>query len=231
MSIHKQYATAVLVFANSSKEEIKHKAIAKGNVLFSALTDHTLKTVKKSKLPYFHFSEKQQIGATFGERFINAIQAVFNKGYDQVITIGNDTPQLQASHIIKASNELRAKKFVLGASTDGGFYIMGIHKSQFNAAVFKKLAWQTSNLSKQIVRLIAISAVEIVQFKTLHDIDSLSDIKRLLARTHQIPKALLFVLLRIVTSKAPLPKQNYSFLSHLYYRTHYNKGSPIVFIS
>lgn len=232
MSKSKQdHTTAILVFANSSQEELKHKTIINGNVLFNELTAHTLKTVEKSKLPYFHISEKEQIGTCFGERFINAIQAIFDKGYEKVITIGNDSPQLKVGHILEASNQLDARKFVLGPSVDGGFYLMGIHKSQFNASIFKKLAWQTSNLSKQILRLIAISAIETVQLQTLYDIDTVNDIKQVITFAYQIPKKVLVILLSILESKESTPTEYYSFLPHLHFRTYHNKGSPVVFPS
>ncbi len=231
MSNTKVNTTAILIFANSSTEELKHKTIVKATTLFDTLTAHTINTVTKSKLPYFHITEKQQVGDTFGERFINAIEAVFNKGYDQVITVGNDTPQLQASQIIKAAKELNAKKFVLGTSTDGGFYIMGIHKSQFNASVLKKLAWQTPHLSKQIIRFITISSIEVIRFKTLQDIDTVSDIKKLLNYAYKIPKQLRILFLGIVALKKHQIRNNIVFLPHLHYKTNYNKGSPLIYFS
>ena len=107
-----QHKTAILVFANSSQEEISHKAIPKSGLLFDMLTQRTLKTVKKTKLPYFHLTEEHQVGDSFGERFTNAIQMVFTKGFEQIITIGNDTPQLRVSHILDASGHLENGKEV-----------------------------------------------------------------------------------------------------------------------
>jgi len=222
------YTTAILVFANSSQEELKHKTITNDYTLFNELTAQTLKTVEKSKLPYFHISEKEQIGTSFGERFTNAIEVIINKGYEKIIAIGNDSPQLKVSHILEASNQLNAKKFVLGPSADGGFYLMGIHKSQFNKSVFKKLAWQTSNLYKQTLESVAISAVEAVELRTLYDIDSVNDIKQILAYTHQIPKKLLLILLKLLNSREQHQKICYPFLPQLYFKNNYNKGSPVL---
>ena len=139
--------TAILIFANSSKEEMKYKAIPKGNILFDVLTEHTLNTARKTGLPYFLMSEKEQIGSSFGERFVNAISSIFELDFDMVITIGNDTPQLKSSDIVRASKLLGAKKSVLGPSRDGGFYLMGIHKSQFDAKTFRECTCQKNNNS------------------------------------------------------------------------------------
>ncbi|CAN0575163.1 unnamed protein product, partial [Ectocarpus sp. 12 AP-2014] len=67
----------------------------KGERVFETLTKETLRKVKRTKQPYFHISEKEQTGNSFGERFTNAIQTVFDKGYEHIITVGNDTPQLK----------------------------------------------------------------------------------------------------------------------------------------
>ena len=63
------------------------------------LNRHTIRQIEHSGLDYFHFTEKEQEGGDFGERFIHAIQSVFNKGYEYIITLGNDTPQLRTKHI------------------------------------------------------------------------------------------------------------------------------------
>lgn len=230
MHLSKPYATAILVFAHSSKEELKHKSIPKGGILFDTLTGHTLQTVKKTHLPYFRFSEEEQIGSSFGERFVNAIWAVFDLGYDSVITLGNDSPQLKASHIIEANNQLQAQKFVLGPSIDGGFYLMGLHRSLFNASAFKELPWQTPRLAKQLSKLITAANVEVVRLQTLFDIDNASDVKVVANYCHTLSKNLFGVFLSLVTSKIAI--YNCATLLYSTYPTkiHYNKGSPTLFM-
>ena len=49
--------TAILVFANSAKEDLANKGIAKGEQLFNILTTATLRKAKNTGLPVFHFSE------------------------------------------------------------------------------------------------------------------------------------------------------------------------------
>lgn len=222
-----QHKTAVLVFANSSCEELKHKSFTQNERLFEVLTQQALKTVEKTGLPHFHFTEKQQVGLTFGERFTNAIQAIFDKGFDQVITIGNDSPQLQASHILEATNQLNNKKFVLGPSSDGGFYLMGIHRSQFNASDFKNLAWQTASLSKQLLGLVTTTSVSVFRLPTLFDIDTVQDITSLLAYAYQLPKNLLVLLLTILQSEEKNTERNTLFIPPLYTNGFHNKGSPL----
>lgn len=217
--------TAILVFAHSSEEEAKHKSIAKADALFDVLTAHTLETVVKTGLPYFHFSETQQIGATFGERFTNAIQAVYDKGYERIITIGNDSPQLKPQHIVEAESHLENNKFVLGPSTDGGFYLMGLHQDQFDAKVFRQLEWQTTSLSKQLLRLLSVS-VEVFRLPTLFDIDTVADIESFIAYSSYIPSKILQILLHILNRSEATVIYTTNYIQSLHFRLPHNKGSP-----
>ena len=226
MPASRQHDTAILVFANSPGEELRHKSIHKGVHLFDSLTNQTLSTVAKTPLPYFHFSEQEQLGTTFGERFTNAIQAIFDKGYEQIITIGNDTPQLQVAHILEAKKQLAANKFVLGPSTDGGFYLMGLHKSQFEPEAFLQLAWQTSNLSKQLLHLLNQGSTQIFKLRTLCDIDTQADVQSILSYAYQFSKKLTKALLAAIGLLGNKPLFSLQKFEPLAISIRYNKGSP-----
>lgn len=219
--------TAILVFANSSREEVKHKAIARGDVLFDALTSRTLKTVEKTGLPYFHFSEKHQVGKTFGERFTNAIQAVYDRGFERVITIGNDSPQLRPQHITEAGRQLESNKFVIGPATDGGFYLMGLHRDQFDVSVFRQLDWQTVKLSKQLLRLVS-DTMEVFRLPTLCDIDTVADIKSFISYAYAIPFKIFQILLQILEESEKTSAYFILRVENLHFRLPHNKGSPLL---
>ena len=98
-----QNDTAILFFANSAEEDFARKKFDYRAVsLFQDLTQHTLKTIESTGLPFFHFTEKEQLGNTFGERFAHAFASLFALGYTKVISVGNDSPNLTAQHILKA---------------------------------------------------------------------------------------------------------------------------------
>ncbi|MCK0132709.1 DUF2064 domain-containing protein [Arenibacter sp. S6351L] len=227
----KIFTTAILVFANSSEEELKHKAIPKGSVLFQGLTEHAISTAKKTGLPYFLLTEKEQYGNSFGERFVNAIKSIFDKGFDNVITIGNDTPQLKVSDIVKASGNLSANKFVLGPSSDGGFYLMGLHKSQFDTKAFVELPWKTNTLAKKITTVIESSNVRVIQLRVLLDLDTNADLKRILKGLNNGRGKIFQIILSLVTSTQKIILQAYIPLSFRLNSTYFNKGSPFHFIN
>ena len=218
--------TAVLIFANSSQEERKFNSYAKGDAFVGELNENILQTVKKSKLPYYLFTEKEQVGKSFGERFSNAIQAVFEKGFDSVITVGNDTPQLRKHHILRAANEINKNKYVVGPSIDGGFYLMGLSKKQFCEISFLDLPWQTKSLEKTISLQFAATQTEVIKLDTLLDVDSTSDLKALFKLSRFISKKLLSILSSLLNSKLSIHLGSKLFIDRWERRHYFNKGSP-----
>jgi len=218
--------TAVLIFANSSQGERKFKSFAKGDAFVEELNENILHTVKKSKLPYYLFTEKEQVGKSFGERFSNAIQAVFEKGFDSVITVGNDTPQLRKHHILQAANEIHKNKCVVGPSIDGGFYLMGLSKKQFIEIPFLDLPWQTKSLEKTISLQFAATQTEVIKLDTLLDVDSTSDLKALFKLSQFISKKLLSILSSLLNANVSISLAIKLLIDRREKRNYFNKGSP-----
>jgi len=220
--------TAILIFANSAIAETRHKKGVSNLALFHELTEQTIRTAESSGLPFFHFTEKEQQGASFGERFSNAIQAIYDKGYKNVITIGNDSPQLKASHIIEAERQLQLGKTVLGPSSDGGFYLMGLHRSNFDPTLFLRLPWQRFGLFNKISQLFESFDSHIYRLPVLHDIDTKKDITTLLHFSKTVAVSILKILrillkqhVRIVSKNIRIPQYHFTTL-------HFNKGSPVL---
>ena len=215
----RDHKTAILIFANSAEQEALCKPFKSSIELFEVLNHQTLLKVKRTEVPYFIYSEKEQVGITFGERFTNAIQSVFDKGFSQIITVGNDTPHLQSCQILQAIEQLKTNDIVLGPSLDGGFYLMGLRKSQFNQNTFLDLPWQTSQLTRSISKLISAKKIRLFTLEVLTDIDAVADVKSIL---HSAKSVLLSILSKVKT-------QVLYFAIHLKSKTllHcFNKGSP-----
>lgn len=221
----KERKTAILIFANSAEKEIISKSFSSRS-LFETLNKHTLNIVKKTSLPYFLFSEKQQIGNSFGERFTNAIQSVYDLGFNRIITIGNDTPHLTSKHILKTVEKLERYSIVLGPSTDGGFYLMGLKKSQFNKETFLKLPWQTSNLSRSISKLNAYKNIKISYLEVLTDIDEASDIKLVIDRYKPLSTSIKTLLLQSFSSIKETIFYYLDTIENFILNLQFNKGSP-----
>ncbi|WP_299059809.1 DUF2064 domain-containing protein [uncultured Polaribacter sp.] len=220
--------TAILIFANSAEKEAERKSFLYSDV-FSALNHQTLKTVEKSGIEYFHFSEKNQVGSSFGERFSNAIEAIFKKGFENVITVGNDTPHLKTSHLVDTLFQLENNDLVLGPSKDGGFYLMGIKKEHFNKETFLKLPWQTSKLQKCITSILSSKVLNIKFLEILNDLDVLEDIKKIFHSFKRIPKSILKVLTLLIFTQKEFFIDVIINLQKTISTPNSNKGSPFIF--
>lgn len=113
----------------------------------------------------------KQSGKNFGERFNNAITKTFDHGYDELIIIGNDSPDLSANHIIESFNNI-SKNVVIGPSSDGGIYLLGLSKNMYERPI--KARWNTSHVLKDVSS--NFNSMDIFQLETLKDIDSESDL-------------------------------------------------------
>lgn len=220
--------TAILIFANSAEKEVERKSFLSA-AIFSELNAKTLKTVQKSGIEFFHFSEKEQVGHSFGERFTNAIDTIFCKGFDRIITIGNDTPHLKTHHLIDTLHQLEKNELVLGPSKDGGFYLMGIHKNQFQKEVFLKLPWQTSRLQSCIKNLVKTKYIKISYLEILNDIDVKEDILKVISSFKKISKSIfkLFLFFINIDKRTILFYKLYTLEKS--FSRNFNKGSPIIF--
>ena len=219
--------TAVLLFACSPEEESRRKNLWKANSLVKDLSLNTVRQIEKSGLEYFHFTEKEQIGQDFGQKFVHAIEKVFDKGFEFIITLGIDTPLLSARHIIQAAQHAGQGEFTIGPSTDGGFYLMGLSRAQFNPDEFRRLPWQTNKVRMALLHLLKAKGHKVWLLPVLMDLDSKEDIQNFVDRHFYIPisikKYLDLIFLRV---RPAIVRNQQKFFSNFTF-LHYNKGSPL----
>ena len=170
---------AILVFAKNASTESNSKRIvsaAKANTnLWSILNKKTLQIAQKSKIPFFIVNDSIQIGATFGERITNAVQSVFDLGFEKVIAIGNDCPELTVHHLQEAKRELQTNDFVFGPDFKGGAYLLGISKKYFEPTNFENFNWQSRNLFTSLTDFYKHNQLKILPF--LNDVNDFFSFK------------------------------------------------------
>ncbi|GAK88627.1 glycosyltransferase [Nonlabens ulvanivorans] len=216
--------TAILLFAQSARVDAISKALVDVAVM-DVLNNHVLKTVRNSGLDYYHFTEKEQRGDSFGSRFKNSIEDVLRLGYTSVICIGNDTPLLSVDLIHKAANSLFKGNSVLGKSQDGGLYLIGLNHSQFEAKNFENLPWQSDQLSNCFQRYLKEYKGEITILKTLQDIDSAADLYHFLSGK-DTRSLIIALLLNTLSRKRNNHKQSTFYNKQVFLFQPANKGSP-----
>ncbi|MBF04668.1 MAG: hypothetical protein CMP76_15405 [Flavobacterium sp.] len=220
--------TAILIFAHSAAYEAKIKTFQNSKAVFESLQERTMRLVHNTQLPFFLFTEDNQIGNSFAERFVNAIQSVYDLGYESIITIGNDTPQLTSQLILKAHTELITNDSVIGKAKDGGFYLLGIKKQHFDAKSFLQLPWQKSNLSIALHHLFEAHKVKVSFLETLSDLDTLRDVVFFLNSFKKVYFSLLQLLVALVLFVNQISSYIVEKINYFFQLNTYNKGSPIV---
>lgn len=223
--IDRHSKTAILLFAQSARVDAISKSLVDVAVM-DVLNNHVLKTVRNSGLDYYHFTEKEQRGESFGSRFKNSIEDVFKLGYTSVICIGNDTPLLSVDLIHKAANSLFKGNSVLGKSQDGGLYLIGLNRSQFQAQTFENLPWQSSQLSIFFNQYLKNFDGSVTVLKTLQDIDSTTDLYQFLAGK-DARDLLIGILLNTLSRKRNNHKQSTFYNKQVFLFQPANKGSPV----
>ena len=139
--------------------------------------DHARSIAQLSGLPLVVISTTEQIGDSFGERFSNAIQNVLDRGFQNVISIGNDCLSLSPSDINKAEKALNSGKSVVGQSKSGGAYLIGISKSDFHLTDFEQLNWNTPRLFDSLMSYLSESSTETLQLAVKTDVNASPDLK------------------------------------------------------
>ena len=110
--------TALLIFSRSIEEELRHKPFLAQKSLVNSLYKHTTDIAKQSGLDVIFYDESKQYGINFGSRFSNALENIFNSGYQNIIAIGNDCPQLKVDHILQAQKALLNNETIIGGTHD-----------------------------------------------------------------------------------------------------------------
>jgi len=109
-----------------------------------------------------------------GRRLETAAQAAFARGAEAVFLIGGDCPALRASHFESARSALRRVDVVLGPTTDGGYYLIGLR--HFIPEVFRGIAWSTERVLEQTLAAARGCAAEVELLERLRDVDLPEDL-------------------------------------------------------
>jgi rSAM/selenodomain-associated transferase 1 len=116
-----------------------------------------------------------QEGHDLGERMKNAFKDGFNKGYEKIVLIGSDLPDITSEIIINAFETLNKKEMVVGPAEDGGYYLIGMKR--LHEFVFDNKPWSTAVLLDDTLKELKTNTISVHLLKTLNDIDTFEDLK------------------------------------------------------
>ena len=115
-----------------------------------------------------------QQGKDLGERMQNAFKTGFEKGYERIVLIGSDLPDISTEIIQDGLHTLKTSNVVFGPAEDGGYYLIGLTK--MHGFIFKNKPWSEPNLLEETLKELSSKNVEYSTLITLNDIDTLEDL-------------------------------------------------------
>lgn len=144
-------------------------------------------SIIESLIPNF-ISNFPQKGKDIGERMENAVNYILNKGYEKVILIGSDIPEIQSKDILKAFDILENKDLCFGPTLDGGYYLVGMKK--LNKIVFKgDIKWGEKSVFYSTIHILNKENLTVDFAQKYEDIDTKEDLKNLIYRlNHKLHK-------------------------------------------
>lgn len=124
------------------------------------------------------FRVVEQEGADLGQRMRHAFAERFGEGYDSVVIIGSDSPTMPVHYLEQAFES--KKDLVLGPSTDGGYYLIGM--SGKVTEVFEGIDWGTDKVLSSTQEKIKKVGASLSLLPPWYDIDTPADLRFL--KTH-----------------------------------------------
>lgn len=119
------------------------------------------------------FNKQLQVGNSLGDKMFQAFNLLSHNGFSKIILIGSDCPYVSDKIIKQAETALDDNNFVLGPSTDGGYYLIGMTK--VTQVVFNEIEWSTEKVLQQTIDNISSISQSYFLLEPFTDIDHLKD--------------------------------------------------------
>ena len=122
------------------------------------------------------FQSMPQKGKDLGEKMLNAVQWLFEKGYRRIVLIGADSPDLPADYIKDAFLKLNTHELVIGPAADGGYYLIGMNGTL--DIIFKGIKWGSSNVMQDTVSIAEKEGINYFLLPQWYDIDDIESLRQ-----------------------------------------------------
>ncbi|MEF2145469.1 MAG: TIGR04282 family arsenosugar biosynthesis glycosyltransferase [Desulfovibrionaceae bacterium] len=117
-----------------------------------------------------------QRGRDLGARMRNAFAAAFAKGYERVVLVGSDIPDLDDNALREALESLDGDAACIGPARDGGYWLIGFSAAGFAPEAFTEVAWGTDRVLGQTLRWLDFGKKKITLLEERRDVDRRADL-------------------------------------------------------
>ncbi len=116
-----------------------------------------------------------QHGQDLGERLQNCFADLFAAGFHSIVILGADSPTLPDEIVVEAFDRLTEPgAVVIGPSTDGGYYLVGLNQSQ--PELFRQIKWGSETVLAQTQTRAAELKLSISLLPEWSDVDTPADL-------------------------------------------------------
>ena len=129
-----------------------------------------------------NYEKHVQNGTDLGARMAEAFSEIL-KHHEKVCIMGSDCPTLSPDILQKAFQDLETTDFVLGPSTDGGYYLLGMNRGIDFKIIFSNMVWSTDSVLSETLKRIATMRKSVALLPELTDVDEAKDWFAFLAQT------------------------------------------------
>jgi rSAM/selenodomain-associated transferase 1 len=120
-----------------------------------------------------------QVTGGLGHRMLTAINSAFDQGASRVVLVGTDIPGLTSEIMCEALDRLKEHDLVLGPSTDGGYWLIGM-SSPVN--LFDGIVWSGPDVLADTLALAGRKRMKPCLLAPLRDLDTPDDLDREVGR-------------------------------------------------
>ena len=115
----------------------------------------------------------------FGECLYRTAHFLLDLGYGSVCVLNSDSPTLPTSCLVEAAHALSraGDRAVLGPSTDGGYYLLGLKR--LDRRLFKDIAWSTDTVAARTLERADDIGLDVVTLASWYDVDDAQSLSRL----------------------------------------------------
>lgn len=129
------------------------------------------------KLPRWLGSDlifSNQCAGDLGQRMEGAFRNAFQEGCHRVVLHGTDIPGLTTQHLQESFEALKEKDLVLGPSTDGGYWLIGLKRP---VSLFQGMEWGVSTVFQRTAAAAENQKLSLHVLRPLTDMDTSEAVK------------------------------------------------------
>jgi rSAM/selenodomain-associated transferase 2/rSAM/selenodomain-associated transferase 1 len=112
---------------------------------------------------------------SLGHRMRTAFEQSFRQGRRRVVLVGSDIPGVKSGHFNQAFEALGENDLVLGPSTDGGYWLVGMSGCY---DIFGEVDWSTDRVFEQTIHTAKRLGLKTSTLDLLTDIDTADDLRQ-----------------------------------------------------